>query len=194
MKVILIFFLFYCPVSYGQDSELNYEVFHKTDLVGDMKLLSIKEGEKLSIKMRSNVQVDFIFAVVVKSYEESFFEKGRLILSNSKRTVNGKTKLNVQTKSAEKFYYTTDRETTTSREIKRIDYNFLLLYFKEPIGMNEVYSDSFQQFVKIIKIASHHYKITLPDKSYNEYFFQNGVCNRVVVNNTFFKIDMRLKT
>jgi hypothetical protein len=68
----------------------------------------------------------------------------------------------------------------------------MLLYTKEPLNINQVYSDNFQCFLPIKKDAEHQYRVNLPDGNYNEYHFENGICKLVVVNHSLYTIRMEL--
>ncbi len=46
--------------------------------------------------------------------------------------------------------------------------NMSSLYLIEPLNFQIVYSDVFQEFVQIIFLKTHNYKIILPDGNYNE--------------------------
>lgn len=73
-------------------------------------------------------------------------------------------------------------------------YNMSSLYLVEPIKIRKVYSDVFQEFLEIITLAPHHYKIRLPDGNYNEYFYKNGICKTIKVHNTLFSARLELRT
>ncbi len=169
----------------------EYNVSYKGDNVGNMQLYQNKTGENVYMKMVSNVQMNFIINIKVNTEEESLFQSGKLIYSNVSRKVNGKEKLNKQTKATGDTYQTSSDGKPGPINNKLIDYNFNLLYCIEPVNIQIVYSDNFQQFLQIQKVSK--YKIELPDGNYNYYSFQNGICNKVEVHHTFYTIQITLK-
>ena len=74
-----------------------------------------------------------------------------------------------------------------------IRYNMLSLYAAEPTEINQVYSDSFEQFIAVRKTADHKYKIVLPDGNYNNYNYENGMLSRVEINSTFYSASIQPK-
>lgn len=194
MRFLLIALLIYSYGAYAQQTMLEYDIVNKGDIIGAMKLNLARTGTNYSIKMDSKVEVKFIVTTTIKMQEESHFQKDRLIHSTAKRMYNQTVKQNNQTKAADSFYYLINKGKTTTLKVPTINYNLLLLYYKEPVNISEVYSDSFQRFLKIDKVANHHYKITLPDGDHNEYFFENGVCSKVIIHGTFFQVQMLLKS
>jgi len=171
----------------------EYNVSYKGDNVGNMQLYQNKTGEDVYMKMVSNVQMNFIVNIKVNTEEESLFQSGKLIYSNVSRKVNGKEKLNKQTKATGDTYQTSSGGKPGSINNKLIDYNFSLLYSNEPVDIKIIYSDNFQQFLHIQKVSDHKYKIELPDGNYNYYSFQNGICSKVEVHHTFYTIQITLK-
>jgi hypothetical protein len=145
------------------------------------------------MKMVSNVEMNFIVNIKVNTEEESFFQKGKLIYSNISRKVNGKEKVNKQTKAIGDTYQTSSDGKASSINNKFIDYNFILLYCNEPVNVQIVYSDNFQQFLHIQKLSEHKYKIDLPDGNYNYYSFLNGICHKVEIHHSFYTIEITLK-
>lgn len=177
---------------FSQELTHKYVVLYKDDNVGSMQLYIKKSGDDMYMKMVSSVKMRFIFSVNVKSEEEASFKSGRLVFSKICRQVNGKQKVNNQTKAVGDSYQISGDGKTGYIHSKLIDYNLLLLYNHEPVNIPVVYSDNFQQFLAIIKTAEHAYKIELPDGNYNNYFFKDGICNKVEVHHSFYTITMKL--
>lgn len=177
----------------AQQINHNYIVKYKDDSVGSMQFSLTKTGEDVNVKMTSKVAMRFIVSIDVQSEEEALFKNGKLVRSKSWRRVNGKQKVNNQTWAAGDTYQTLcDNKKGCIRQ-KLIDYNFLMLYTSEPLAGRTVYSDNFQQFLPVQKVAAHQYKIDLPDGNFNYYFFKDGVCNKVEVHHSFYTITMLLK-
>jgi hypothetical protein len=134
----------------------------------------------------------FIFGIKVNVEEESHYHSGKLIYSRVYRTVNGKQKANKYTKASGDTYQLIDDNKTGSLNQKQIDYNLGMMYLKEPVGISQIYSDNFQQYVQIKQTDSHTYRIDLPDGNYNFYTYTNGICNKVEVHHSFYKIQIQL--
>jgi hypothetical protein len=143
--------------------------------------------------MDSDVEIKFVGSIRIQLSEKSLYHKDKLIYSEGTRTVNGTTKLNNQTKAHDNFYNIINNGKASILRVPTINYNLLLFYFKEPLNTEEVYSDTFQQFLKIERLKPHHFKLKLPNGDFNEYYFQNQTCKRVVINSAFYRIEMNLK-
>jgi hypothetical protein len=178
---------------YAQKVSLEYDILKKGDKIGLMKLTSQKEGNNFLIKMDSNVEINLLSSIVIQMHEEALYHKDKLIYSTGKRVVNGNIKADIQTKSSDNFYYLINKGKTSTLQVSTISNNLLLMYFKEPVNTEEVYSDTFQKFLKINHIQPHQIKLNLPTGDFNEYFFRNGVCNKVIIHSTFYTIEMQLK-
>ena len=192
-KAIFIIPLLISFSLHAQVQTREYNVSYKGDNVGNMEFYQNKTGDNVYMKMVSNVEMNFIVNIKVNTEEESFFQNGKLIYSNVSRKVNGKEKVNKQTKAIGDTYQTSSDGKPSSINNKFIDYNFILLYCNEPVNVQIVYSDNFQQFLHIQKVSEHKYKIDLPDGNYNYYSFLNGICNKVEIHHSFYTIEITLK-
>jgi hypothetical protein len=190
MFIALLLFSF---ASYTQVRTLEYNVSYKGKNVGVMLLYQKKTGGDVYMKTVANVKMNLIVNIRVNTEEESFFQNGKLVSSSLSRKVNGKEKVNKQTKAIADGYQTFSFGKQGSAVNKAIDYNFSLLYCIEPVDKQAIYSDNFQQFINIQKVADHKYKIELPDGNYNYYSFQNGICSNVELHHTFYTIQVALK-
>lgn len=179
--------------SKAQETMANYTILHNGKAIGAMQFSQKTSGEDVYLKLSSQVQTRFLFEVSVNTLDQSHFKAGKLLSSNVYRKVNGKEKPCKKTKLINDNY----QVLTGSRQQyirEPINYNMSLLYIQEPVHISTVYSDSFQQFLSIKKIAQNKYRIDLPDGNYNEYAFKNGICNQVWVHHTLYTIEMKLNT
>lgn len=176
----------------AQDQTLNYNVLHNGSTVGHMQLQQRKNGDDTFLKIASEVKMRFIFGIKVNVDEESYFHDGKLISSHVHRMVNGKEKANKYTKVSGDTYQLIDNDKTGSLNQKQIEYNLGMMYLKEPVGISQIYSDNFQQYVQIKQVGGHIYRIDLPDGNYNFYTYSNGICNKVEIHHSFYKIQIQL--
>lgn len=178
---------------YAQEKTNIYSVRYKGEDVGTVKLNQLVKGDTVTYRIISDVKTRFIFSIHVKSFEESLFQKGRLVFSTVSRTVNGNEKANRQTRSGNGIYTLNGNGKSVVLKHESIDYNMMRLYWVEPINMQKVYSDNYQQFLVISKIRSHTYKVILPDGNYNYYSYTNGICSKVEVFNSLYNMQMILR-
>lgn len=78
-------------------------------------------------------------------------------------------------------------------ELEKFDISFpaALLYFKEPIGIKQIYSERFLEYCPIESSGDHKYVIHLPNGKENIYTYENGMLKMVYVDRTWFNIEFR---
>ena len=190
-KLAVLFFLFTIN-SQAQEKTVNYNVLRNGTVIGQMQFSQKTNNNDVFLKISSEVKTRVIFGIDIKTEEGSHFKNGKLISSYVKRHVNGKEKANKTTQLIDSGYKTLAENKKGQIKQNYIDYNLMLLYSKEPVGENQVYSDSFQQFLVIKKTNTHSYRIVLPDGNYNDYHFLNGVCQKVELHHSLFTINIQI--
>ena len=190
-KFVVLFFLF-AAVSQAQEKTVNYNVLRNGAVIGQMQFYQNNNNDEVFLKISSEVKTRLIFGINVKTEEGSHFKNGKLISSYVKRHVNGKEKANKTTQFIDSNYKISDENKKGEIKQHYINYNLMLLYSKEPVSEDKVYSDSFQQFLTIKKTDNHSYRIVLPDGNYNDYHFLNGICQKVELHHSLFTINIQI--
>ena len=191
---ILLLMVIFCALRLpAQQNMSTYVVRYKGADIGTLKLQQTIKGDTIHYRMTSDIKTRFIFNIRVKSFEESEFQKGRLIYSAVNRTVNGDEKVKKQTRAGNKIYTLSDEGKSVVLYNESIGYNLMRMYCLEPLNISKVYSDNYQKFLPITKIKPHTYKVVLPDGNYNYYSYTNGICSKVEVFNTLYNMEMHLK-
>lgn len=67
------------------------------------------------------------------------------------------------------------------------------LYFQEPEGVHEVYSERFLQYCKLEAQEDHTYKLYLPDNKVNYYTYEDDELVKVAIERTWFNLEIRKK-
>jgi len=57
------------------------------------------------------------------------------------------------------------------------------LYYTEPIGINTIFSERFGKFLSLEKLEQNKYALSKPDGRKNIYFYEKGICRKVIVDN-----------
>jgi hypothetical protein len=144
------------------------------------------------LTMESEVNTRFIFNFKANAKEEVIYDNGIMTWSSIFRKLNGNVKVDKKTKANGNAYTVYKGSKTETLNNYPIRYNMLSVYIIEPVTITKVYSDNFQQQVDIQKIADHHYKIKFPDGNYNEYFYTNGVCSKIVIHHSLYGASIEL--
>jgi hypothetical protein len=189
---VTILFLAISSFAFAQEQTLNYNVLHSGNTVGHMKLQQVKEGDDTFLKIASDVKMRFVFSIQVNIQEDSHYRNGKLLCSHVSRKVNGKQKADKLTKANGDSYLLTDDGKISSINQKQISNNLTMMYLQEPVGLSQIYSDNFQQFVQVKQVESHTYRINLPDGNYNFYTYTNGICSKVDIHHSLYTIQIQL--
>lgn len=194
--VALTILLFVTTAVSGQTNPqlrtLKYAVLRNGSEVGWINLSRYDAGNRSTINLVSEVSVRMLFKFTAKANELAEFINGKLIHSYIYRKMNGNVKTDKHTRCTDHGYEVEEASGKKELDVKNVSYNMDCLYFKEPVGISQVYSDNFQQFVSIEKKPEGYYKIRFPDGNSNDYYYKDGVCAVIHVNHTWYSADIVL--
>lgn len=191
--VFLICF-FVVSLVFSQEKKLEYSIKRNGDEVGKIHFTQNISGNRTTLKLESEVKTRFIFTFTANAQEVSIYDYGIMTWSSIYRKMNGNVKADKKTKASGASYTVYKDDKTETLNNYPIRYNMLSVYVVEPLTISKVYSDNFQQQLDIQKLAEHYYKIKFPDGNYNEYFYTNGVCSKVVIHHTLYSATIELKS
>lgn len=171
----------------------HYTISRNGKNIGKMKLVCKAEGSDLHFTIQSNVETRLISTLNIGTFDQAHFRNNTLLYSQVIHTVNGKEKDYVKTQLVGKQYSLDSGSNSKIKQLNQlITYNMIMMYVKEPVDIKTVYSDKFQEFVKINKIGSHLYRLNLPDGNYNDYYFHGGICSQVSIYRSLYTIKITL--
>ena len=178
----------------AQSHHLRYAIHRGEDKVGELTFRQTTEGTQTTYLIESQVKVSLLLSITVQAWEKSVFENNVLQSSSLLRKVNGRERTNKQiTKTGNGLHITNKNQKSLTKNFL-VKYSSHCLYTKEPHSFTNVFSDNYQQFIPIQKMADHHYKIRFPDGGSNEYYYENGICKRINVKSALFDAEFRLVT
>ncbi len=178
----------------SQEQSLVYNVVYHGNQIGKMKVSQLKKGDDLYMKVNTNTSLRMILSIKVNQEEESHFRNGKMLYSTVKRSVNGKEKANRHTVSAANGYQLDKEGKRAAGSQAPIIYNVHLLLRNEPRNLQKVYSDNYQEYLSVEKLAEHKYRLKLPDGNYNIYYFRNGICEALEINHSMYTLHIALET
>ena len=190
---LLITLLLLIPVfSISQNAVLKYKIVEDGDVIGWLSLEKKIAGNTSQLVMNSEVNTRMIFAIKVSVKESASFENGKLLSSSLYRSTNGHIKMDKQTKLNGSAYEVFENNAKENLEFSFIGANLLCLYFKEPVGIKQVYSDTHEDFRPVAVTDDGGYKVKFPDGSSNCYYYQGGICTKIKVKHTFYSVEIIL--
>lgn len=170
----------------SQKKSLYFDVIRNAKTVGKIIFSETSSGKNDSLKLEVNVKTKLIWTFNAEAREMAVFRDGILFESSIYRKVNGDEKANKKQRVDNGKYIITHGLHSKEMSIYPITYTMLSLYSKEPVNLNNVYSDNFESLVGIQKIEDHKYKVTLPDNNYNSYFYKDGLLSHVEIHHTMY--------
>jgi hypothetical protein len=191
-EVVLILLLFSQICSFAQKRTLHYDVTKNGNVIGYVSVSEIKKGTTVFLKLNSEVKVSLLlFSYNSNVTEEAIFEDGILVYSFYYKMENGKSKSMIAKRSG--AYFNINSNGNMYLRNISVHTNTLQMYFNSFVGDAKAYSNQYQQFLDVRKIAGNRYTLTLPDGSLNYYQYKKGVCTKVDVVRSLFTIHIILK-
>jgi hypothetical protein len=192
---LLIILLALIPVlSRSQSRQLNYKILQGGDEIGWMRLEKNMAGNKSNLVLISEIKTRIIFRINVCAKETADFENGKLIQSSQFRKTNGDIKVNKQTRFVSDKYEVLENGENQNLNIAYIGTNLLSLYFQEPAGINVLYCDKHECFIKVTKTEDGGYKVKFPDGNSNVFYYSGGICTKIIIEHTFYTASIILKS
>lgn len=192
--IVLVALSFICITSsLAQSRLLMYDVLRDGKNAGTLQVQCTMQQNKMLYRLESKVKVRMLLSFTAESFEETRFENGMLVYSSLYRKLNGTEKNNKKMFITPAGYEVQNGGKKEMLNFTRIDENTLTLYHKEPLGVQKIYSDNYQQYLTVHKVGEHRYQLYFPDGSWSEYWYNNGICIAVYVNSSWFSFIMQLK-
>lgn len=170
--------------------ELKFSVIHRGDTIGSMRLKKELMNDMTTFKLNSSVKAKIIIAIKVITDEESHFRNGLLVYSLVNRKINNREPVIKRTRFENNAYHLSDGAKYKCLKGKEIRRNILCLYFNEPLSTDSVYCDNQQQWAPVKRISTNCYRVTMPDGNYNDFFYSKGVCTKVEISHSFYRITL----
>ncbi len=156
------------------DRKLEFNVVHHGDLKGTVRLSEHSEGNIRHIKVESLIQTWFLFHIIVKTIEEASYREDLLISSRFYQKINEHEQTHQGMIWKDGNYQGIGRQNAVKLPDAPVEHTVLSLYYNEPVNIREIYSDNFQQYLPINKMAAGRYRVDLPNGNSNYYTNHQG--------------------
>jgi len=176
-------------------SSLKYDVEIQDKYVGWMTCLkntNPSQPAEINFIIDSKVNVNVITEYDIQFKLGSVYKNGSLINSNYFTKVNGDTQSLSSVKWDGTQYWGWDGKKKTSLGSDKIMQSISNLYYKEPVGLTQLFSEKYLAFCPITK-SGEYYTVSFPDGKSTVYKFQNGICIWAESKQKLYKIVFRLK-
>jgi len=192
MKSILIVFPFVICSCFAQT--FQYDVLLVGSDVGDMSITRTVKGGKKHYKLETFTDVDYLLGRRKDLYTcEMEFENNVLVSSKVENKKDGKmNEYTYVTRYDGKGY-----KVQTHKGLSTISGNIIGccydIFYKEPLGGEQLFVERFGSFSKLIKTKDHTFKITVAGLDDYIYNFENGKMVKMEVPSILGKVKMVMK-
>ena len=171
---------------------LNYHILQGGKKIGWMKVNKKQNGALKTIDMVSEIRTRKILMINVSTKDSCSFDNSTMLFASQFRTLNGNISLDKQTNRMGTHYEVLQGGRKKQLQSGTITHNLLSLYAQEPINVKQVYCESDERFANITRTKEGGYKVYFKNGDSNCYFYEGGVCSRVVVKHSFYAAEIVL--
>lgn len=170
--------------------KISFSIIKKNKIIGyvDIEKQSLNETTTFIINSEVNAKVIFNFNAI--GNEKTIYKQDTLVYSSVYRKLNNKVKLNQSLSLIDGQYILINKNEYEVLNFNVIYRNLVTLFFNEPKGIKEVYSDKYKEMVKITPICNGKYKVVFPNNSTSIYQYDKGKCESLEVVGSFFKVHL----
>lgn len=168
----------------------TYAIFYKGDLVGEMTCTRSDNGRSVSYQTESNISTRILVKVNVESFFAATYQNGHLEQSRVNLEVNNRSQAQsrtVRSGSAYDFYSYGEKENEIH---STIGYSAIKLFFEEPQGVRQAYSEERGTFLGIQPAGNHAYDKIDEKGRASRYYYQNGILSRCTLTSGWATFEM----
>ncbi|WP_158605208.1 DUF6134 family protein [Hanamia caeni] len=194
-KEVLISALLLCAHFYSpaQEKVFQYDVIKNGNVIGFVNVSEKNKGNMLLLELKSTVKTTWLaFQYTSNITEKVVFEDGVMVYSFYYKNENGR-ETRVEAKKAGQYMNIVDNGHLDFNYQAPVTYNTVQLYCGCPGMDTKVYSNQFQQFLDIKKVAANRYRLRLPGNNYSYFNYKKGRCTQVDVERVLFTIHFVLR-
>ncbi len=169
-------------------SELSFKITYQNLHLGYVKAVKHASDATDTYTVLGKAEGDlFLKKIVSENCIHSIFENNELVSSTTFIKRNGKTLNKTNTTLLQGKYIISTVEETSRLQQNDIHFTVALLYFREPLGIDHIYSETWG---KLLPLSSSHnqYSFTIPDGTVCTFKYKNGVLEEVISSTIIGKI------
>ena len=185
-STILMFF-----IKLGMSQELMYTITWRDDSIGFLKAEREQIQDNEYYNINSDTEFNILFSFSLNYKYENEYRKGRLYSASAKNSLNKKERDQSSIIWQNNHYLLRVNDKIEKLENQDIWFTVSKLYYHEPIGINTIFSERFGEFLTLEK-QENKYILTKPDGRENIYFYDKGICRKVIVDNPIITIHFTL--
>lgn len=163
--------------SLAQKTEITFDVILKEKKIGNVRATETKTGSNITrdIKSESDAKV-LAFSVHLETETKVVNGSETLVEGIAYRHASrGPEDVHAKTKRVGTKKYERERNgNKTTLDNEEISFCVADLFFKEPIGLQKIYSNMYAEMLQIKSLGKGKYQVITPDKKTTFYTYLNG--------------------
>jgi hypothetical protein len=179
-------------VALAQKSEIVYQVIFKGAKIGTLHAVEEKADKKsiFDLSTKTDAKV-LMMSVHVESEVKATFVDGLLISGTAYRHASrGSEDVQAHVIRSTSNGYQKERNGKKGIiENTKIIFCVVNLFFREPKGMNKIFSNMYADFLSVKQISPGKYQVTTPDNKNSYYTYQNGKLIKVESETPLGKVE-----
>lgn len=192
LKVVLVWLIFslLSIKASSQERQLTFGVWRNKARIGTISVDENIYKDQTVYLVQSEIKFRMVIGFNIVATEKTVFENGILTYSSLYRKINDKEKVNKSLSYSNGIYRIKYGNTIKALKLDTLRHNLVNLYLIQPNFIKKVYCDNHQSVSEVVKLAEGKYKVTMADGSYNIFYYRNGACIKVEVNNPMFCVQL----
>jgi hypothetical protein len=173
-----------------QTSEYIFHIFLGSKEVGYLKFSETAKAGNRQIRVYSKIDTWLIFRYTATGEETYHYRNDTLVSSHLYRKINNRVRLKQNIVRQGTGYLITGPELNKTFEGEAVRINLTRLFLEEPVGIDQIFSDRFGEWVPLVKTGEHEYRVTLPNGSRTIFTYRDRRCHSVVSMGFFYKVHL----
>lgn len=183
------------PSSARVERVLIYDVYSDDKHIGEIQAVLRADGSTRFYEMKTKVEYRVLFKTMQFDNLIASQYHGE-VLSEASSTDHLNEKLRSQNRvlrTREGYQVQEDDKKASTLTVPTIRHCLASIYFTEPKGISQVFSQRLAALIPIREVAPHKYAVELSSSKTNYYYFKNGICTEVEVNHWFDDFHFKLR-
>lgn len=169
---------------------LTFNIVHKDKVIGNLTATKTISDATIRYKSITAIKTRIIKEIEVDYKYDVLYENERLKKSSVVIDVNDKPYADIITHKEQNTYQIIKNSKKEKTVEGDIDYATILLYFKEPIGVDRCFSEQDGSFNSIVSLGNHVYKKINAKNHENVYYYTDGFLQKAEINGGLIKFEL----
>ncbi len=191
---LLVIFLFVGIVTHAQKQEILFDVIFKDEKVGVLHAQETRSESKSFKVLTIETSTTFLFIPIhVESEVTATQKNGVLLEGTAYRNASRKSSdvIATVTKIGARLYKRERNGVKDKIKNLRITFCVVDLYFKEPVGVKQVFSNMYAEMLQLKRMKNGIYQLITPDNNNSLYTYRNGKLISIEVDTLVGKVISR---